>query len=63
MNAPTDSMWVVETYSGEAFLGRLEFDRGQVIVYDGFVGRPPTIPQSEIESMVRADEHPEVVEA
>lgn len=58
----TDTMWVVETYSGEVYLGRLEFDRGHVIVHNGFVGRPPTIPQAEVESMTQADEHPEVVE-
>lgn len=58
----TDAMWVVETYSGEAYIGRLDFDRGQVIVHNGFVGRPPTIPQAEIESMVRAEDHPSVIE-
>lgn len=59
---PTDSMWVVETYSGEAYIGQVDFDRQHVVVHNGFVGRPPTIPQAEIESMTRVEEHPEVIE-
>lgn len=59
----TDVMWVIETYSGEAYIGQVEFDRGHVIIHNGFVGRPPSIPQAEIEFMTQASEHPDVEEA
>lgn len=54
-------MYVVETHDGEAFLGRVEYVDDDVVVYTGFVGRPPVIPKNEIAALVPAAGHPDVI--
>ena len=54
-------LFVVETYDGPAYLGELEFHGDEVVVYTGYVGRPPVILRSDISAIVPAQSHPDVV--
>jgi hypothetical protein len=56
-----DGLFVIETADGDAFIGHLEFDRHAVSVHNGFVGRPPVVPQDDVLSITPAAEHPDVV--
>lgn len=56
-----EGMYVVETHDGQAFLGRVEYVDDDVVVYTGYVGRPPVIPRDEVASLVPAAGHPDVV--
>jgi len=56
-----DGLFVIETADGDAFIGHLEFDKHSVAVHNGFVGRPPVVPQSDVLSITPAAEHPDVV--
>ena len=57
---PTDEVFVVETVDGDVLLGQLEFGAGEVVVMNGFVGRPSVIAQDEIASILPASDHPDV---
>ncbi len=56
-----EGMFVVETHDGRAFLGRVEYIDDDVVVYTGYVGRPPVVPLVEVALMVPAAGHPDVV--
>jgi hypothetical protein len=56
-----EGLFVVETYDGPAYLGELEYLDDQVVVYTGYVGRPPVISRDEISAIVPAQLHPDVV--
>lgn len=51
---------VVETDSGQAYLGRVESTTHGIIVYTGLAGRPKVIPHDEVESVSSAWLHPDV---
>jgi hypothetical protein len=51
---------VVET-DDELFLGTCEILDGHAIVRSGYVGRPIVIPLDDIEAVIPASEHPDVV--
>jgi hypothetical protein len=54
-------LFVVETFDGAAYLGELEYHDDEVVVYTGYVGRPPVIHRSDIAAIVPAQSHPDVV--
>lgn len=54
-------LFVVETYDGAAYLGEVEHRDDEVVVYTGYVGRPPVIQRSDISAIVPAQLHPDVV--
>lgn len=54
-------LFVVETYDGPAYLGEVEHRDDEVVVYTGYVGRPPVIHRSDISAIVPAQYHPDVV--
>ena len=56
-----DGLFVVETSDGDAFLGELAFEQDAVVIHNGFVGRPPVVPQQDVRSITPAAEHPDVV--
>lgn len=55
-------MFVLETSDGEAFVGQLSFSQDQVVIRDGYVGRPHVVDLADVTSIVLADEHPDVTE-
>jgi hypothetical protein len=59
-NPDLDGLFVVETYDGAAYLGELEFHRDEVVVYTGYVGRPPVIRRDDIAAIIPAQQHPDV---
>lgn len=56
-----DGLFVLETTEGDAFIGHLEFTDRTVVIHNGFVGRPPVVPQDQVLSVIPATEHPDVV--
>ena len=56
-----DGLFVVETHDGLAYLGELEFHADEVVVYTGYVGRPPVILRDDISAIIPAQSHPDVV--
>ena len=54
-------LFVVETVDGLAYLGELEFHGDEVVVYTGYVGRPPVILRADISAIIPAQSHPDVV--
>lgn len=54
-------LFVVETHDGSAYLGEVEHRDDEVVVYTGYVGRPPVISRSDISTIVPAQYHPDVV--
>jgi len=55
-----DGLFVLETSDGDAFLGQLVFADGEVVIHNGFVGRPHVVSQDDILSIQPAAEHPDV---
>jgi hypothetical protein len=55
-----DGLFVLETRDGDAFLGQLIFAEGEVVIHNGFVGRPHVIPQEDVVSIQPAAHHPDV---
>ena len=51
---------VVET-EDDAFLGFVEKRGEDIIIRNGYVGRPNIVPLSEVDSITPADQHPDVV--
>lgn len=60
--ATEHELFVVETEDGQAYLGQLVFsDDDHVTVYSGRQGRPPVLHRHDIEAIVPAAGHPDVV--
>ncbi len=50
---------MVETESGEVYLGELFSDGEMLLVYTGFRGRPKELWNEDVVSVVAADAHPD----
>jgi hypothetical protein len=61
MGPRSKELFVVETYDGPAYIGQMRRANTFVVLYNGFVGRPRTVPMSDVARIVRADKHPDVV--
>lgn len=61
LHPDAEGLFVVETHDGAAYLGELEYFDDEVVVYTGYVGRPPVIQRADISAIVPAQSHPDVV--
>lgn len=55
-----DTFYVVET-DDDIYLGMVEFDKGRIIIRNGFVGRPIEVLSEDLVQMYPAEMHPAVV--
>ncbi|MDP3712150.1 MAG: hypothetical protein Q8R60_06670 [Mycobacteriales bacterium] len=51
----------METSSGEVHLGHLVFGEGTLTVLSGFAGRPIVLEADDVDSVLPAADHPDVV--
>lgn len=55
-----NTLWVVETSDGQAYIGRVEITDDNVVVRSGFQGRPAVVAWEDVEDLVMAQFHPDV---
>jgi hypothetical protein len=55
-----DGLLVLDASDGKAYLGRLAFEAGGVVIHSGFVGRPHAIAEAGVVCIRSAAEHSDV---
>ena len=60
MKIQPNRLYVVET-ERTAYLGRVEVRHGALIIRSGRVGKPVVVQPEEVEALVPAESHPDVI--